>query len=411
MFANTLKRNIAYQYILQGAIYLYPFVTLPYLTRVLDPDVFAVRAFSISVMLIVETLVNYGFGAYGTKVVAEHSNDGETIGRLMTSILALRLGLSAVGCAIVVGMSLFIPIMADNFAYMVIAYIGVCFSGMLPDFVFQGLQDMSIMTKRFIGSRAVSIVLTFLFVRGPQDIVLVAVFEALSSLIAFVWSWIEVLAKRKIRFMARELSFESLKYCFGQGTVYFMSSFSTTILNTFTTVMIGLMITDDAQISFWSLSISVVGAVQAMYSPFTNSLYPHVVASHDLREVKKTLLVGIPIVLAMSVGIWFLADMIMLVLGGSEYVIGADILRYVTPVIALSFPAVIIGFPVLGATGNINQLTLSSIASAATNIIGMLILAGCGLFSIATVAILRSVSEFVLLFFRAIFVARWKLEN
>lgn len=59
--SDVLKKNIAFQYLLQIAIYVFPFITLPYLTRVLGPDEFAVRAYAASVMAIVGTLINYGF--------------------------------------------------------------------------------------------------------------------------------------------------------------------------------------------------------------------------------------------------------------------------------------------------------------------------------------------------------------
>lgn len=150
--ANTLRRNIFYQYLLQIGVYVFPFITLPYLTRVLGSDVYAIRAYAVSVMGLVTTFVNYGFNQWGTREVALHRDDKDYLRRLTTMVCLMRLGLAAGGALVVVGITPFIPLMAANPIYMLVAYVGACLSAMLPDFVFQGLEDMSVMTKRYVAS-------------------------------------------------------------------------------------------------------------------------------------------------------------------------------------------------------------------------------------------------------------------
>ena len=47
---SRLAKNTIYQYILQAMKYLFPFVTVAYLTRTLGPDVFAIRAYIMAAM-------------------------------------------------------------------------------------------------------------------------------------------------------------------------------------------------------------------------------------------------------------------------------------------------------------------------------------------------------------------------
>lgn len=194
---DILKRNIFYQYLLQIAIYVFPFITLPYLTRVLGPDVYAVRAYAVSVMSLVTTFVSYGFNSYGTREVALHRGDTDYLRRLTTMICVMRLGLAAVGALVVATIMPFIPLMAANPLYMMVTYLGTCLTAMLPDFVFQGLEDMSVMTKRYVVSKFVSVVLIFAFIHSSEDILLVAVFEGVTSLVAFAWSWVDVVRVRR----------------------------------------------------------------------------------------------------------------------------------------------------------------------------------------------------------------------
>lgn len=408
MTASKLKRNIFYQYLLQVAIYVFPFITLPYLTRVLGPDVYAIRSYALSVMGLVTTAVSYGFNQYGTREVALHKDNLVYIRRLTGVILLLRLGLAFSGFFVVLAMMSFIPLMAANPAYMLITYVGTCLTAMLPDFVFQGLEDMSIMTKRYVASRLVSIVLIFTFVHGPENIVLVAVFETVASFVSFVWSWVDVVRVRGIKPSIEGLSGYNLATCFKAATVFFLSSASTTLFTGLTTVMIGIYVKDAAQVSYWSLATMAVSAVQSLYSPLVNSLYPYVVANRDLRAVKRLLLIGMPVVAVGTVLFWALADVVMLVLGGADYVSGADIVRLVAPVLLFSFPAMMLGFPVLAAIGREKWLTTSSMVSAAFHIVGLVALVAAGTFTIPHVALLRSATEFVLMASRSAFVLRWR---
>lgn len=405
--ASKLKRNICFQYLLQIAIYVFPFLTLPYLTRVLGPDVYAVRAYAVSAMGLAATFVSYGFNLYGTREIALHKHDPGYLRRLTTAIFAMRLGLALLGAAAVAILIPFTPLMARNPEYMFIAYGGVCLTGMLPDFVFQGLEDMSVMTKRYVGSKIVSILLIFVFIHGPEDIILVAVFETAASAVAFAWSWADVLLKRKIRFDFRGLAVRDAVRCFRSSTVFFVSNASTTMFTGLTTVMIGIYVQDAAQIAYWSIAMTAVAAVQSLYSPITNSLYPHVVSSRDFGAVKRFLLWGMPVVLAGTVAFFALADIVMLVLGGSSYLGGSGIVRLVSPVLLFSYPSMVIGFPVLAAAGKEVQLTASSLSAAVFHIAGLCVLAATGGFSVAHVAVLRCATEFAMMALRIAFVARW----
>lgn len=404
--SDVIKKNIFWQYLLQIAIYVFPFITLPYLTRVLGPDEYAVRAYSISIMSLLSTLVSFGFTTYGTREVASNRADFPFIRSLSTSIFVQRLILAFVAAIILILLMPSIPIMAANPEYMIISYVSMVLTAMLPDYIFQGLEDMSILTKRFVVSRLVSIILIFAFVQGPNQLLLVAVFEAVPSLIAFVWSWTDVAIKRKITLSLNLLRPKESWKIFKTSTFFFISSASTTIFTNFTTVMIGIYIVDQADISYWSLASMCITALQSLYTPIYNSIYPHVVAHREFSLVKKALIVGMPLVVVAIVLLILLSPLAMWILGGSEYLDGSIVLQILAPLLLFSYPAVMIGFPILAAINKEKLLTVSSITAALFHIGGLCIFAFFGCFTIIHVAILRCVTEFVMLLLRVLFVYR-----
>ncbi|MBE6470636.1 MAG: oligosaccharide flippase family protein [Coriobacteriaceae bacterium] len=405
---SRLAKNTAFQYGLQLAKYLFPFVTVAYLTRTLGPDTYAIRAYVMAAMTFMLMFLEFGFTVYGTKSIAEAGSVDEE--RIETSAITYtRIGLSAVGAVALVPITLALPIMAANPLYVAIAYVGTCFKAYLPDYIFRGQEDMGIITYRYVVSQIVAVGLIFLMVNGPQDLLLVPILEGLGALIALVWSWENVVRKRGITLV--RVSGQRLKAVFGESTVYFISTASTGILSSITLLFIGYFITDAAQVSYWSIAMTAVVAVQALYSPITNSLFPHMVKRRDFDILKKLMMVGMPVVLVGTIAFALLNNVIMLLLGGEEYLEGAYMIALVSPILFFSYPAQMLGTPVLAAVGRVRQMTASSVTACLFQIIGLCLLAATGMFTIEAVAVLRCSSEAVLFGVRAFFTWRYFRET
>lgn len=406
---SKLWKNTFFQYVLQAAKYLFPFVTVAYLTRVLGTEAYAVRAYVMAAMTFMLMFLEFGFTNYGTKTIAEASSLEDE--RTETSAITYcRMALCGVGAIALVPITVSLPIMAANPLYVAIAYVGTCFKALLPDYVFRGKEDMGIITYRYVLSQAIVIALIFMFVKSPADLLVVAALEALGSLVALAWSWENVLRKRKIGFV--RVGFARLKEVMGESSIYFISTMATGILSSITMLFIGYNIHDDAQISYWSVAMTAVVAVQALYAPIANSLYPHMVKRRDFAILKRLMLIGMPVVIVGVIAFACLGDVVMLVLGGEEFVPGGYVIPMVAPILLFSYPAVMLGFPVLGAVGRIRQLTASSVTASLFQITGLVVLSLTGLFTLPAVAFLRCSCEFVLMSVRAFFVWRfWREEG
>lgn len=399
---SRFAKNTALQYGLQIAKYIFPFLTIPYLTRVLGPDVYAVRAYVLALMSMMLMLLEYGFNAYGTKVIAEQRESRAEVQIIMTVITLLRLCLCMLGFIILLVVSHEIILLRDNLAYVLIAYLGTAFKALLPDFIFQGFEEMGIITRRYVLSQAVALVLIFSLVRTPDDLILVAVFETVASCIALLWSWGNVIFHRGLR--PARIPGDRVGRVFKTSTAFFLSNAATTMFTSLTTLMIGVLVKDVDEISFWSISMMAISAIQSLYTPISNSLYPHVVIRRDFSLVKKLLVVGVPVCAVGTIAYACLSNYVMLILGGPEYLKGSYIVALTAPVLFLSFPAMLIGIPVLAAIGEVKKLTASSVISACFHVLGLFLLAAFNQFTIVHVAVLRCLTEFVLLLSRGIFV-------
>lgn len=395
---NTFYKNTLWQYGLQILKYLFPLLLIPYLTRILGTEGYAVYAYVLSFMGVVQTIADFGFTLSGTKKVVDLRGDTAALSRLVGAITVARLMLLCGLFFCVMVVTRFIPIMAENTVYVIWAFFATAGRTVLPDFIFQGNERMGPLTTRYFASKGVQVALTILLVRGPGDLILVAVADVLSEIVDIAWSY----RAQKRMFgvgIARPTfkeSFEELRI----SAIYCVSNVSSSLFSGFTTVIIGLAITSKTDIAFWSLTLTTVNAVQSLYTPIANSLYPHMIKNRDFGFARKLALVALPVLVLGIVAYCALSKPIMLVLGGPEYVGGAHVMWMISPIFIFSFYGILIGWPVLGAMGHVKELTVSTLFTGIVNVVSLLALYLAGLITLDVICVARWGCDALLLLVR-----------
>ena len=395
---NTFYKNTLWQYGLQILKYLFPLLLIPYLTRILGTEGYAVYAYVLSFMGVVQTIADFGFTLSGTKKVVDLRGDTAALSRLVGAITVARLMLLCGLFFCVMVVTRFIPIMAENTVYVIWAFFATAGRTVLPDFIFQGNERMGPLTTRYFASKGVQVALTILLVRGPGDLILVAVADVLSEIVDIAWSY-----RAQKRLFGVGIARPTFKESFEElrvSAIYCVSNVSSSLFSGFTTVIIGLAITSKTDIAFWSLTLTTVNAVQSLYTPIANSLYSHMIKNRDFGFARKLALVALPVLVLGIVAYCALSKPIMLVLGGPEYVGGAHVMWMISPIFIFSFYGILIGWPVLGAMGHVKELTVSTLFTGIVNVVSLLALYLAGLITLDVICVARWGCDALLLLVR-----------
>lgn len=404
---NTFYKNTLWQYGLQILKYLFPLLLIPYLTRILGTEGYAVYAYVLSFMGVVQTIADFGFTLSGTKNVVDLRGDTAALSRLVGAITVARLMLLCGLFFCVMVVTRFIPIMAENTVYVIWAFFATAGRTVLPDFIFQGNERMGPLTTRYFASKGVQVALTILLVRGPGDLILVAVADVLSEIVDIAWSY-----RAQKRLFGVGIARPTFKESFEElrvTAIYCVSNVSSSLFSGFTTVIIGLAITSKTDIAFWSLTLTTVNAVQSLYTPIANSLYPHMIKNRDFGFARKLALVALPVLVLGIVAYCALSKPIMLVLGGPEYVGGAHVMWMISPIFIFSFYGILIGWPVLGAMGHVKELTVSTLFTGIVNVVSLLALYLAGLITLDVICVARWGCDALLLLVRVFML--WRMAR
>lgn len=355
-----MLKNIFTLYGLSAAKILFPLLTLPYLTRVLSLECYGVVAYVKSVMQYMQIFVDFGFMLSGTRAIVSAAQDKNAVGSIAGDILTARLILSCVALICLVPLVLCVPLLRDYAVYTVLSFVSVALSVFLFDYLFRGLEQMHVITTRYILMRGMATLLTYLIVRGDEDLIWIPVLDILGTLLAVGWIKLHI---RKLGIKIRVGSWKSARLQLRDSAAYFLSNMATTVFGALNTVLIGILLSA-SDIAYWSLGLQLISGAQLFYQPINDGIYPEMIRTRDLRLIWKTLGMVMPLVLLGCVFCYVAAEPLMVLVGGEDYTGATGVFRALIPVLLLSFPAMLCGWPMLGSIGKQRTVMITTIIAA-----------------------------------------------
>ena len=266
----------------------------------------------------------------------------------------------------------------------------------LKVFVYQ-IEKMELITIRFITMKLISTIATLIYVKSDKDILLIPIFDLLSSLIAVSMVFID-LKKSGVRIVITGL--KGALCSLRESAIYFISSIATTAFSAFITIILGITL-NAADVAYWSICMQITNAVQAMYTPISDAIYPEMIKYKNIKIVIKILKLFVPIIFVGCVVMFLGAKVFLFILGGKKYVGAELVLKMLVPVMFFGFLSIIFGWPTLGAIDKNKETTITTLIAAIFQVGIIILLIIENKFTLINIAISRSLTEIIF------FLCRW----
>lgn len=401
---TQVKKNTFWLAIFQLAKMVFPFLILPILTRRLSVETYGNLTFIKTVMNFLQIFLDFGFMLSATKEIAKIKNDTNKIQQIMADTLLARLLLGGIGLLLIIILSFFFPILGNNFLFTITSYLTVFLSIFLFDFLFRGLEIIHVMTIRFIIMKTISFLLTIFFVRQDHQVILIPLFDILSSVIAIILVALE-LQKRNFRLIRPKL--KSSIYSLKISLIYFLSDVSATAFNAISTIIIGLVFSS-TEVALFGVSIQIIGAIQALLGQLSSGIYPIMVRQKSRKFIQQIFQKTIPLVFLFTGLIIILLPLALQVLAGDKYAAAHPIIQILAITIFFSFINTLLGWPTLGVINQQNKVTLSTIISTVFNLVSLILLYLTGNLNLYSVAITRVITEIILFCIRLYYYKKYR---
>lgn len=401
-----VSKNIIMLYLMNATQLLLPLITLPYLSRILSVEGYGIVTYTKSVNAYIVLLIEFGFILSGTREIAEKNDNIYEIKKILSAITIGKLILSVFALAILSIMVYFIPILRSNITFALLSFVSPFLSIFLFDYVFRGLELMQIVTYRYLVMKGFSTALTFICIKSENDLLLIPILDIFGSIAAIVLVFLEM---KKLNLGFVHVKFKDVVDRLETSAIYFLSSIATTAFGALNTLLVGIYL-NSKQVAYWGLLMTLVGAIQTMYSPISDGIYPRMVVTKSLRLFVKVITFFIPFLIIGSIFILWQSNFIISIIAGRKYEIVSSYLKLSIPLIDISFFSILVGWPLLGAIGKVKQVTESTVGTAIFQIVGLVMLIVLEKFSITNLILLRTITELFMALFRIYIVAINKRE-
>lgn len=270
---RSLLRNILSLLSLQGANYLLPLLTLPYLVRTLGTEAYGRLGFSLAFIQYFVLLADYGFNLSATRAIAQHQQDRQRVSQLFWNVTACKLLLGLIGFSILSLLSQLIPTLHAVQDVLLAAYLLVLGSILFPVWLFQGMETMGRIAICSLLAKALVVPATFLFVHRPEDAWLAAAIQGITTVAAGLLAIGFIHRERWIVWTLPTLN--GLKEQLAEGWHVFLSTAAISLYTASTTVILGFLAGNTA-VGHFVAADRIRQATQGLISPVSQAVYPRV---------------------------------------------------------------------------------------------------------------------------------------
>lgn len=372
----SLKKNMVLNAGLAVTSMVFPIITFPYISRVLNPDGLGKVQFVTSVVAYFAMIAGMGIQTYATRECAKVRDDRESLSRIVHELLMVNAITMAVAYVALFTFVLLVPKAHGNELLYFIIGLGIFFDCMGAEWLYTAKELFTYKTLRTIVFHLLALIATFVFIRRSEDYLIYGMVLVLPSVGNGLLNMINM---RKHIIMKNVGGYHPSVHV-KAVLVFFALAAATKIYLNLDTVMLGF-IKGDTEVGYYTAAIKIKTVLVAMVTSASAVLLPRTSSYVEkgnmagLRYViTKTL--HLAIILSSSAAAFFMifADETIMILSGEAYMPAAMPMRIITPAVIFIALTDIMGLQLLVPLGSEKKVVASVVAGASMDLIVNLLL-------------------------------------
>lgn len=405
---KNIYKNFGYLGILDMCNMLFPFITYPYLIRVLGAELFGATAFAKAIISYFSILINYGFEISATKSVSVNRNDKEKLSEVVSSVYIIKGLFFIISFIVLYG---FLMTFGNKMEYktLILLSFGLCFYEFLfPHYFYVGIEKMKYITMLTVVSNAIFTLLVFVVIHDQSDYYWVPLLTSVGYLVTGLWSFFILFKQEQLRFIFP--SKITLVAYFKEGLLLFASRVSAKIYVNLTAVLIGVYL-PMSSVAYYDLANKITAIGKMPISILSTALYPHISRTQDLSFVKKAMRIAVAIMAGVYLIIVLFSKPIVAILGGAEMYEAIPILIILALSVIPCMMSNFYGTQMLASFGYANKMAKGMIITAISYLLIMLLIVVCHATTLVMFTIVAVLVEFILVYIERNYCKKYIFSN
>ena len=352
-----------------------PFITAPYLARVLGADQIGVSSLVSSHQAYFCLFATLGTSAYGSREIARHRDDIYLRSKIFWEIEILSIITSIISLGI---WFIFILCSSQYTLYYFILTFGIVSRMLEINWLYSGMEQFKYTITRNAIVKIIGIILIFIFVRKKEDLYLFILINSSCTFLGTLSMWIP-LKKFIMKIPLKELKiFPHLK----ETLVYFIPTIATSIYNILDKTLIGAITHEEVQNGYYEQAHKIITIIKTITFGSLNSVMgsriSYLYAKNEIEEIKTRIKKSIDFVMFIGIGCCFgligVANRFVPFFYGSGYDEVIPLLYIFSPIVLIISISNCLGSLYYTPVGKRKQSAIYLIIGAICNLIANIVL-------------------------------------
>lgn len=280
----SIKKNFLYSSALTVSGYIFPFITYPYVSRVLGVN-------NIGICNFVDSIINYfilfsmlGISVLGVREIAKVNGSPQKVSRVFSDLLSLNAIFTILSLIALCFSILFIPQFYEYRSLMFIGLLKLVFNFLQIDWFFQGIENFKYVTLRGVMIKALYVLLVFIFIRDSSDY---KVYYLLSVLMVVFTALINIMYCR--HFVDIKIKGISFLFYIKPFCILGIYALLTSMYTSFNIAYLGF-VSGEIEVGYYTTATKLYTIFLALFTAFTGVMIPRMsslVAENKMEEFKR----------------------------------------------------------------------------------------------------------------------------
>nr|WP_310590868.1 flippase [Streptococcus chenjunshii] len=368
---HSVRFNFVMNFILTMSNFIFPLITFPYASRVLQAQGVGTVSFATSIITYFTMVGMMGIPTYGIRACAKIRDDEEKLTKTVQEIFLLNtivMAAALLGLAVSV---LLVPKLAQEKMLYVIMSSTLIFNVLGVEWLYKALEKYSYITIRSIAFKFLSLILLLLLVKNKEDYVIYGAITVVAGVGSNLMNFLNLKNLIDLRPVKHLNLMQHIKPCL----TFFLLTVSTTIYLNVDTTLLGF-IKGDRQVGYYTAAVKIKQILVSIVTSLGTVLLPrlsfyHEQARHDEFRALVEKALRFVFVLAIPLTLFFIIDATesILFLSGENFLPAVLPMQLIMPTVIFIGISNLMGIQILVPMQKETLVVVSTVIGAAVDVL------------------------------------------
>lgn len=298
---HSVKYNLVMNFILTASTFIFPLITFPYASRVLQASGNGRIAFASSVANYFMMVASLGIPTYGIRACARVRDNRDELSKTAQEILIINLFTTFIVTAVYLISIVIVPKFHQDKVLFLINTATILLNMFGADWLYQAMEQYDYITVRSLVFKIVSVVLMFLLVHNSEDYIVYGCITVFAGVGSNVLNFVR---------LPRLMSFKRYdNYNFRRHIkpifILFAQNLAVSIYTNLDTIMLGFMKTP-AEVGYYNAATKLKGLQMSLVSALGTVLLPRMslyVKRGDNNQFEATMVMALNFTACLAVAV------------------------------------------------------------------------------------------------------------